>query len=165
MGCTFSNFIERINVSVYNGEAVRLLTYDEPNTLFKYINSYDIMKSFIDYNDQIIHKDDKEYERLLIILYKYSFNDQIKQIITTHIDTTNIESFYDFYKKLDSTEYINIIETSLLFDLNDIRAIKSIIMYLKNKNIIFDTTYNKLIKSYEYIINSFPNNIEYEVYH
>lgn len=165
MGCIFSNFIDRINVSVYNGETVRLLTYNEPYTLFKYINSYDIIKSFIDYNDHLIYKDDEEYERILIILYKYSFNEKIKRIISSHINTLSIESFYDFCNKLNKDEYINIIETNLLFDLNDIKAIKSIIMYLKNNNIIFGTTYKKILKSYDYIINSFPNKVDYNVYH
>ena len=164
MGCTFSSFIDRINVSVYNGETVRLLTYNDTDSLFRYINSYDIMKSFIDYNEQLIHKDDIEYERVLILIYKYSLND-IKQIITTHIDTTNIESFYDFHEKLNNDEYINIIENKLLFDLNDINAIKSIILYLKNQDIIFNTTYKKLMKRYEYIIDSYPSKIDYEVYH
>lgn len=165
MGCSFSNFIERINVSVYNGEAVRLLTYNEPYTLFRYINSYNIMKSFIDYNEQIIHKDYEEYERILIILYKYSFNEEIKRIISSHIDTSGIEAFYDFYAKLNTEEYINVIETNLLFDLNDIKAIKSIIIYLKNNDIIFDTTYKKMLKSYNYLINSFPNKVDYNIYH
>ena len=165
MGCTFSNFINRINVSVYNGETVRLLTYNEPYTLFKYINSYDIIKSFIDYNEHIIYKDDTEYERTLLILYKYSFNEEIKRIISSHINTLNIETFYDFRNKLNNDEYINVIETNLLFDLNDIKAIKTIIMYLKNQNIIYNTIYKKLMKRYEYIHDSFPNKIDYKVYH
>ena len=165
MGCSFSNFINRINVSVYNGETVKLLTYNDPYTLTKYINSYDIIKSFIDYNEQIIHKNEKEYEQALIILYKYSFNEEIKRIISLHIDTLNIESFYDFRNKLNNDEYINIIETNLLFDLNDLKAIKYIIMYLKNNDIMIETTYKKILKSYDYIINSFPNDIDYNVYH
>lgn len=165
MGCIISNFIDRINISVYNGEMVRLLTYNESDSLYKYINSYDIMKSFIDYNEKLINNNEKDYERILILLYKYSLNEQIKQIISSHIDTSNIESFYDFHDKLNNEQYINIIETKLLFDIYDIKAIKSIILYLKNQNIIFNTTYKKLMKKYNYIHDSFPNKSDYEIYH
>lgn len=164
MGCYLSKFIDRINVSVYNGEAVRLLTYNDTDTLFKYINSYDIMKTFIEYNEKIIHKNDIEYEHILILLYKYSLNEQVKRLISSYIDTSDYISFYEFYKKLDNSEYIDIIETKLLFDKNDIKAIKTIIIFLKNQDIIFNTTFKKLMKKYEYIQNSFPLKIDYEVY-
>ena len=164
MGCFISSFIDKINVSVYNSETIRLLTYDDTDTLFRYINSYDIMKSFIDYNEKIIHKDNKEYERALIILYKYTLNTDLKQIITFHIETLNIESFYDFHERLEKEKYINIIETNLLFDMNDINAIKSIIMFLKNNDIIFNTTFKKLMKRYEYIQDCYPRKIDYNVY-
>lgn len=164
MGCIISNFIDRINVSVYNGETVRFLTCNDTDTLYKYINSFDIMKSFIEY-EKIIYNNDIEYKQVLTLLYKYSLNEQIKQIITTHIDTTNIETFYDLHEKLNNEEYINITETNILFDMNDIKAIKLIILYLKNQDIIFKPTYKKLMKKYEYIYKSFPNKIDYNVYH